>query len=288
MQKIAFVGLGKMGEPMAANLLQKGFKVTIVGHRRPEPVERLKELGAEIADTPAEAARTCDVAVLMLPTSTEVEEALTGSDGMAGTLPSGSIVVDCSTSDPVSTRKLAALLKEKGVGFVDAGVTRGIPGAKQGKLAYFVGGSSEDFERAKPVLEAMGDTFFYMGDVGAGHEAKIISNALSYGTVALVNEMLMLGKQFGLDLDMLKDALMCGAASKALESFGPRIIAHDYEPARVSVRNVRSHLTITRDIVPEGAELQLIPIAQKLYDDVAKLGYEDADMSAIGELWPKQ
>lgn len=286
MQRVAFIGLGKMGEPMAANLLQKGFKVTVVGHRRPEPIERLKALGADVAATPAEAAKNCEIAIVMLPGSSQVEQAIAGANGLAETLPSGAIVVDCSTSNPVSTRKLAKQLAEKRVGFVDVGVTRGVVGAKQGKLAYFIGGKPDDFERVKPALEAMGDTFFYMGDVGAGHETKNISNALSYGTVALVGEMLMLGQQFGLDLNALMEALMSGAPSKALESFGPSIIAHKYDPARVSVRNVCSHLAMTREIAPEGTALTLISTAKSLYDRVSERGFDEADMSAIAEIWP--
>jgi len=288
MQRVAFVGLGKMGEPMVANLLRKGFKVSVVGHRRPEPVGRLKELGADVAATPAEAAKDCELAILMLPGSPEVDRTIAGANGLAETLPSGSIIIDCSTSNPASTRKLAKRLADKGIGFIDAGVTRGVAGATQGKLAFFIGGKTEDFERARAALEAMGDTFFYMGDVGAGHETKNISNALSYGTVALVSEMLMLGKQIGLDLNALMRALMSGAPSKALESFGPTIIAHKYEPARVSIRNVRSHLSVTREITPESAALSLIPTAHRLYDKVSELGFNDADMSAIAETWPSK
>lgn len=286
MQRIAFIGLGAMGEPMVSNLLKAGFPVTIVGHRRPEPVARLKAAGANVAATASEAAKDADIAILMLPSSAEVEEVLVGGGGMAEALPSGCVVVDCSTSNPDSTRNLAGKLAGRGIGFVDAGVTRGVAGAKQGKLAYFVGGSDQDLERARPALEAMGDTIFEMGPVGAGHETKNLSNALSYGTVALVSEILMLGHRFGIDAGKLQEALMAGAASKALESFGPRIAAKEYSPARVSVYNVRSHLDVTQNL-KGGAELRMIDVAKGLYDEVAAHGHENADMSAIAELWPK-
>lgn len=287
MQRIAFVGLGKMGEPMVANLLKKGFEVTVVGNRRPEPVERLRALGAKVAATPAEAASGADLAILVLPTSAEVEASLTGPEGMAGALAAGSVVVDCSTSEPDSTRKLAAQLAERGVGFVDAGMTRGVVGAKQGKLAYFIGGSAEDFAKVRPALEAMGDTFFEMGPVGAGHETKNLSNALSYGTVALVGEVLLLGKRFGLDLNALQEALMSGASSKALESFGPRIIEREYAPARVSVGNVRYHLQTTRDITPEAVSLELLPRVEAMYERLVGMGLSEKDMSALAELWER-
>lgn len=285
-QRIAFAGLGNMGEPMVTNLLKSGFQVSAFD-KRPEPIARLQDLGAEAASSPAAAARHCDVAILSLPSSAEVEEVLTGPGGMADALPAGSTVVDCSTSNPKSTRALARALEAKGVGFVDAGLTGGVGGAKQGKLVYFVGGKPADFERVKPVLEAMGSTFFYMGTVGTGHETKNLSNALSYGTVALVGEILMLGKELGLDLNKLQAALMSGASSKALESFGPRIIAREYAPPRVSVGNVRLHLGMTDDIAPEGTKLGMIEVARELYDDLAKRGFSKEDMAAIAELWPK-
>ncbi len=286
MQRIAFVGLGNMGEPMVTNLLNNKFPVTVFD-MRPEPVERLKELGAESASSPAEAVRNCDIAILSLPSSVQVEAVLTGSGGMAEALPAGTTVVDCSTSNPKSTRALAKTLDAKGVGFVDAGLTGGVAGAKNGKLVYLVGGKEADFERVKPVLEAMGQTFFYMGGVGTGHETKNLSNALSYGTVALVGEILMLGKELGLDLDKLYEALMSGATSKALQSFGPGIISRKYDPVRVSVENVRLHLGMTEDICPDGAKLSILEVAQKLYDDLAGQGFQKEDMAAIAELWPK-
>lgn len=285
MQRIAFIGLGAMGEPMAANLLSRGFPVTIVKHRRAEPVDRLRQQGARVVDTPAAAAAGCDVAVLMLPSSREVEAVLTGAGGMAAALPPGSLVLDCSTSDPASTRRLAAMLADKKVAIVDAGVTRGVAGAKQAKLAYFVGGAEEDVARVRPVLDAMGDTVFHMGPVGAGHVTKSLSNALSYGTVALVGEMLMIGEKEGIDLKALQEALMAGAASKALESFGPRIIAHEYQPARVSIGNARQHLGVTETLLPKGGKLTLTVAAHKVFDEAAAKGHDGSDIASIAELW---
>src|SRR3546814_17037254 len=110
MQKIAFIGLGAMGEPMAPNLLARGFPVTIAKHRRPEPVERLRAQGAIVVDTLVAAAAACDAAVIMLPSSRDVEEVLTGQDGKTAALPAGSVVPACSTSDPAMSDKLAGTL----------------------------------------------------------------------------------------------------------------------------------------------------------------------------------
>lgn len=286
MQRVAFIGLGAMGEPMATNLLEKGFPVTIVGGRRPEPVARLKELGAKVAATPAEAARDCDVAIVVLPSSKEVEAVVAGKDGLVDGMPKGSVVVDCTTADPASTRMLGEKLAGKGVGFVDAGLTRGVAGAKGGTLAYFVGGDTADIEKAKPVLEGMGNTFFVMGPLGTGHATKVLSNALSYATVALVGEALTVGAQSGVDQAALQQALMAGAGSKALEAFGPRITKKEYTSPRVTIGNVCAHFGIAKSMADASATpLFVTSAAQEAYRWVAMRGHAADDMASIAELW---
>jgi 3-hydroxyisobutyrate dehydrogenase len=286
MQRIAFTGLGAMGEPMASNLLRKGFPVTVVGNRRPEPVERLRALGASVAGTPAEAARSCDIALVVLPTSREVEAVIAGPGGLLEGLAQGAVVVDCSTSDPASTRELGRMLAEKGIGFVDAGLTRGTAGAKDGKLAYFVGGEAADIAKAKPALEAMGDTFFVMGPLGSGHATKVLSNALSYATVALVGETLMLGGRLGLDPAALQQALMAGAGSKALEAFGPRIVRRQYDSPRVTIGNVCAHLGIAKSLAGAAeSPLFVTAAAGEVYRWTAMQGHGRSDMASIAELW---
>jgi 3-hydroxyisobutyrate dehydrogenase-like beta-hydroxyacid dehydrogenase len=271
---------------MATNLLAKGFQLTVIGHRRPEPVARLRDLGATVVESVADAARDCGIVILVLPSSREVEAVVLGEGGLLNSLAPGSIVVDCSTSDPAVTRELGERLSAKGIGMVDAPLTRGVLGAKQGKLAFFVGGKPEHIEQVKPYLAAMGDTFHLMGELGSGHATKTMTNALSYATVALVGEMLMLGDKLGINLNTLQEALMSGAASKALESFGPRIIAKEYESPRVSVQNVCAHLEIARDLATSNeASLPVLSSAEAVYQRVLDLGYARSDMSSIAELW---
>ncbi len=286
--RIAFVGLGAMGEPMAANLVRKGMRVTVVGHRRPEPAQRLRGLGAETAETAGAAARDSEVVVLMLPGSGEVERIVEGADGVLQHARPGALVIDCSTSDPASSRRLAGRLAEKEVAFVDAPVTRGVQGAQQGKLAFFVGGSADAIARARPVLECMGDTFFEMGGVGAGHATKIISQVLSYATVALVSEALMLGHAQGLDLGALQQALLAGSGSKALESFGPRIVARQYSAPRVKVGDVCAHMDVA-DAMAAGttAARAVTGAAADVYRVVATLGHAREDVATLAELWPR-
>lgn len=286
MRNIGFIGIGAMGEPMAANLIGKDFRVTVMKHRRAEPAERLQRAGAKVADTPRGAVAGCEIVLLSLPTSREVEAVVLGREGVLENAAPGATVVDCSTSNPASTRKLARLLKERGIAFVDAPVTRGIAGARQGTLAFFLGGEERDISKVKPALEAMGNTFAHVGPVGAAHTVKIISNVLSYATVALVNEALMVGAKSGLDPEVLQRALMEGASSKALESFGPRIVKGEYDPPRVSIDHVCEDMLLAQELASAAsAPLFGIGVAQEIYRLAQSQGHGARDLSIIAELW---
>lgn len=288
MVQVAFIGIGAMGEPMAANLLTKGFAVTVVKHRRVEPATRLQSAGAKVAATAAEAMNGSQYAVLCLPTSAQVEQAVTGEQGLIHNAAAGSVVIDCTTGDAEVSRRIAALLAKKNVTYIDAGLTRGVAGAKSGTLAYFIGGEPAEIEKAMPVLKAMGDTFVRIGPVGHGHTAKVISNVLSYGTVALVNEAMMLGGRSGLDLKALFDALMQGAPSKALEAFGPRIVAGEYDPPRVTVDHVCDDMMLAQKLAAQAmAPIAMFATAQEIYRQSGMRGDGARDMSIVRELWRK-
>lgn len=285
MSKIGFVGVGAMGEPMVANLLRKGFEVTVLKHRRPDAVKRLEAQGAKITSSRAELAAN-PVVVLCLPTSREVEEAVVGEDGLNQKMGHDTLVVDCSTSNPDSTVRLGKLLKERKIGFVAAPMTRGVLGAKQGSLAFFLGGEKEDIGKAKPVLEAMGNTFIEFALASHAHTAKVISNVLSYSTVAVVNEALMLGAKKGLDLGILHKALMEGAPSKSLEAFGPRIISGEYEPPRVTIDHVCEDMVLAQELAAgTTSPIFMHSTAQELYRMLKARGDGERDISAIAEIW---
>ncbi len=285
--RVAFIGLGAMGEPMAGHLLKAGHEVTIVGHRRPEPVARLRELGAKVAATPQEAAAGCAAVVLMLPSSEEVRRVTLGPDGVASAMTAGACLVDCSTSDPAVTLAIAADLAARGIDMVDAPVTRGVQGARDGKLAFFVGGADAAVARIEPLLAAMGDTFLRMGPVGSGHVTKVLVQALSYGTVALVSEALLAGASRGIELPALQEALMAGAGSKALESFGPRIAARQLVPARVVVADAARHLDIALQLLHDaGLARPVHAAAAAMLEQVVARGHAGSDLAALRETWP--
>ncbi len=284
--RVALIGIGAMGEPMGANLAKKGFELRLLRHRRNEPAARLEALGATICGSVGETVAGCDAVVLALPGSRQVEAVVEGAEGVLQAARSGSIVIDCTTADPASTRRLGAELAGRDIGLVDAGMTRGVAGARQGTLAFFLGGEARHIERARPVLQALGDTFVHVGPLGDGHTAKLISNVLSYATVALVNEAFMLGARSGLDLGRLHEALGEGAPSKALDAFGPRLRSGEYEPPRVTVEHVCDDMTMLQALAATTASsVSMLSSAQELYRLLLMQGSGARDLSAIAELW---
>ncbi|HEY8566006.1 MAG TPA: NAD(P)-dependent oxidoreductase [Beijerinckiaceae bacterium] len=195
---IGFIGVGLMGHGMAKNLVEKGFDLTIMGHRNRAPVESLVGRGAKEARTPAEVAAASSIVHLCVTGSAQVEALCSGPDGlMAGAKP-GSIIVDCSTSDPVSTKKLSAAFAERGVAFIDAPLSRTPKEAEAGTLDTMVGADEATFARVKPVFEAWAAKIVHVGPVGAGHTMKLINNFVAMGYGALYAEALTLAAKAGL------------------------------------------------------------------------------------------
>ncbi|MEO5695179.1 MAG: NAD(P)-dependent oxidoreductase [Usitatibacter sp.] len=285
--RVAFVGLGAMGEPMAANLLKRGTSVTAVAHRRRDALERLEQLGARAASTPQDAGRDADIAVLMLPASSDVESVIFGPSGLASGMREGGLVIDCGTSDPECTRDVAARLHSQGIAMVDAPVSRGVAGARDASLCYFIGGCPEDIERARPVLAQMGNELHVMGSVGSGHAAKLLNNLVSLSTVVLVSEALALGRAAGLDDRTLLAALGAGSASSSiLASHGARIAEGQHQPG-FTIDLARKDLALAMAL----ASHRMVPswvgaAAHQAYVAAAARGRGALDVAAVNELPP--
>jgi len=176
--KAAFLGLGAIGQPMAAAIVRAGFPVA-VWNRTAERARMLGEAtGARVARSPAEAARGADVVITCLPTSPDVESLLGGEDGLLMGMREGSVLVDCTSGDPSTSRRIAARLAERGIGFLDAPVSGGVSGAEQGALTVMVGGDPGLLEHVRPVLKAFGKKIVHCGAIGAGDALKAVNNAL--------------------------------------------------------------------------------------------------------------
>ncbi|MEA5442170.1 NAD(P)-dependent oxidoreductase [Cyanobium gracile] len=283
---VAFIGLGALGAPMATNLLAKGFALTV--HNRNRERERpLAAAGARRATSPAEAARDAPVLALCLSDDIAVAEVLLGRGGatdgaaQAGLRP-GSLVLDFSTIAPASSRAMAAALAERGVAYLDAPVTGGTEGARAGTLSVLVGGEASDLERARPVLEAVGQTITHLGPVGAGQEAKAVNQVLVAGGYAAVAEALALGQRLGLPMEAVRQALLGGAAgSWALEHRGGSMLRGEF-PLGFRLRLHRKDLAIALEAAAIGGlELPLARQVAAMEDDLITAGHGDEDVSAL-------
>ncbi len=206
MNMIGFVGLGRMGRPMASNLSRKGFRLAVHDINR-DAVAELELLQAKGVASVAEAARDSEIVVTMLPNSAVVEEVVAGEGGVLQHAKPGTLIMDMSTVSPETTDALAARAAAKGMAFVDAPVGRLAAHADRGESLFMVGAAPRDFERVKPLLEAMGNTIFHCGAVGTGIRTKLVNNLLAVASCQLNAEALALSQRFGLDLERTLDVL---------------------------------------------------------------------------------
>ena len=197
MERIGFVGVGLMGHGMAANILAAGHPLTVIAHSNRTPVEDLVSKGAEEATDLAALARASDIVHICAPGSPQVEAIV---DGMIDHLPEGAVVVDCSTSNPVSTEALAAKLAERGFAMADAPLGGTPVQAEAGELTAMVGATEETFARIEPVLATWAKTIRRVGEPGAGHKMKLLNNFVSLGYAAIYAEALALAEKSGLGI----------------------------------------------------------------------------------------
>lgn len=222
--RIGFVGTGTMGGPMAVRMLAAGHDLTFL-RRGPTPMsETVDAAGGAPVGQLSEVVRGAEAIVLMLPGSAQVEAVLAEPGLRAGLAP-GTIVIDCSTSDPASTRRIASGLASIGVAFCDAPVVRGQAGARDGTLAFYMGGTETDVARARKVLAPCGTDFVHVGDAGSGHTAKVLNNAVSITTLSLLAEAFGLARAQGISPDRLFDVLtLSNADSASLRQYRPMLL----------------------------------------------------------------
>ena len=210
---IGFIGLGTMGGPMAANVLRRGFKVfgyDVDG----SACKKLEAVGMATCASPAEAARQAEIVVTMLPTEVEVEAACLDPGGVVEGARPGLLLVEMSTIDPDASRSIAGRLRERGIDMIDAPVARGSKEAELGKLLIFVGGTEQQLERARALLECMGEIILHIGPQGQALVAKLVNNLLGLGTLAVVAEAFAIGRQGGVSLEtMIKVATSTAATN---------------------------------------------------------------------------
>jgi 3-hydroxyisobutyrate dehydrogenase len=232
--RVGFIGLGIMGSRMAANLSSGGTpahpcELTVWNRTRATAEQWAERHGAMVADTPAALAGSSDVVITMVVDGPQVEAALFGEEGVASGARAGLLVVDMSTIGPAAARRIGTALAERGLTFMDAPVTGSSPKAEDGTLTIMAGGSEVDFQRARPLFEAMGELIVHVGALGHGQMVKLINNAVAAINTAVAGEALLFGKRAGVDLDALLQVMNAGSGSSAMLALkAPAMRAHDY------------------------------------------------------------
>ena len=282
-ERIGFIGLGVMGRPMARNLLARGFSV--VAHSRSRgPVDELVAAGAQAARTPADVARQSAIVVTMVPDSPDVEAVLEGADGVFATLAPGSLIIDCSTIAPAVARRLAARAAELGSAMIDAPVSGGEVGAKSASLSIMIGGDAPAVERARPLLEAMGnkERIVHIGPSGSGQLCKVCNQMVIGGTLAAVSEAFALARKAGVDPARVRTVLLGGfASSRVLDAHGERILNANYVPG-FRTRLFAKDLGIAADTLAEyQTPAPVAAVVQQLVTALVAAGHADTDYSAL-------
>ena len=281
-RKVAFLGLGIMGRPMAGHLASAGFDLTVWNRTASKAEEFAAEHGAQAAATPAEAAAGADAAITMVPDTPEVEAVLLGEDGVADGLGLGALCIDMSTIAPSASRSIAERLAEREISFLDAPVTGSRPKAEDGTLTIMVGGPEEDFGRARPLFEAMGEKIVHVGPHGHGELAKVINNTLAAINAAALGEALTMARTAGLDTEALLEVVKAGSGGSAMvELKADPMLEHDFEPLfklEHMLKDVRHCIAEARAL---GVELRLAEIAEKLYSEAGEQGLGEQDFAAV-------
>ena len=256
---VGFVGVGLMGHGMAKNLVSKGWPLVVLGHRKREPVEHLKSLGAREAATPRELAAQCEIVHLCVTGSPQVEALMRGPDGLLAGAAPGTVIIDCSTSNPVSTLQLAAEASARGITFVDAPLSRTPKEAEAGTLDTMVGAEPEVFARIEPVLRAWAGNVVHLGPVGLGHKMKLINNFVAMGYAALFSEALAIARKSGLTVEQFHSVIGSGRMrSPFYDTFMQWTLAGDENAHRFTIANAHKDMRYLAAMANEAGAVNLL------------------------------
>jgi 3-hydroxyisobutyrate dehydrogenase len=294
MSRIAFIGLGHMGGPMAANLLKAGHQLHVFDLVAPA-VEHAVAQGAVAAANATDAVANADVVISMLPASRHVEGLYLGDSGLLAHIPAGALVIDCSTIAPASAQKVAKAAAQRDLAMLDAPVSGGTAGAAAGTLTFIVGGDAETLERAKPILSAMGKNIFHVGGSGAGQVAKLCNNMALGVIMAVTGEALALGVSHGLDAKVLSQMMAVSTGrSWATEVCNPWPGVLENAPASRGYTGGFGNDLMLKDLglaaeaaMSVGASIPLGELARNLYAMNSRAGHGGLDFSSVVKLVAK-
>lgn len=281
---VAFLGLGTMGSRQAAALARAGHDLTVYNRTLERARTWTQDHGGRMATSPADAATGVEMVITMVVDGPQVEALLLGSDGAAETATAGALFVDMSTIAPGEARRIGARLRERGFGFVDAPVTGSADKAANGTLTIMAGGDSEDVQRARPLLEAMGEQVLHVGPLGHGQTIKLIHNAVAAVNLATLAQALVVGGRTGVDQQALMSILSAGAAgSTMLERKGAAMAEHDFTPLFKLDHMLKDLRYCLQEAAAATVPFPFASAAADLYTAASAHGLGEQDFSAVLE-----
>lgn len=272
-QQIAFLGLGVMGGAMAANLARSGYPIKVWNRTPNRPGSQMaNNAGATVVSSIREAVESADIVFSCVGDVPDVEAVLLGSGGVAESARPGTLVIDTSTIGPDAARQIGAELKNRNLRFLDAPISGGDIGAKNGTLTIMVGGEPADFEESKPLLEVLGRTICLCGPVGSGQGVKLCNQVLAAIHMVALCEAMQLAQQQGIDPDLIIEVCSTGAAgSWALSNLGPKIVASDFQPGFM-IQHMLKDLRLVQETLNSSQEqLPGVELADRLFKIVQQL-----------------
>lgn len=282
-KRVAFLGIGNMGWPMAANLVKAGFEVTVADVVPGRAESFAAETGGKAAASPAEAAKGADCVVTIVPTSKQVAEAV---EAVGPSLAKGMLVIDMTSGQPGRTREIAAALADKGVAMIDCPVSGGVPRAKTGQLAIMAGGEEADLDRADAVLKAMGTSIHRCGPIGAGQAMKALNNLVSAGGYLIGIEALLIGQRFGLDPAKMVDVLNAstGMNNSTQKKFKEYVLSRRFDAGfglDLMVKDLSIALEVGRETT---TPTPFAALCREMWASAAALLGPGADHTAVAKL----
>lgn len=290
-RNIGFIGLGLMGRPMALNLLKAGHRLT-VWNRTPSRAQELVSAGATLAKTPLEVAAASDILITIVSDPPALESVLWGSEeqknGALAALKAGRIYIDSSTVSPALAKRISAACQKQGVGFLDAPVTGGDWGAREGNLVFMIGGEAETLKEAEPIFGIMGKKWFHLGPNGAGQTVKLAMNSILALEVGAMAEAIALVTRAGLSGEKLVEVMQASMArSGVLDVKSPLMLKGDYKPS-FPLRLMHKDLSLALELANQlGVPLPTTAVAREVYNAVQGEAQEDLDYSAVMRFWKK-
>jgi len=271
--RIGWIGVGVMGKSMCTHLLRAGYKCTVMT-RTPAKLQPVIDLGATAVATPGAVAADSDIIFTMVGFPSDVREVYFGPNGIFETIRPGSVVVDCTTSEPALAVEIAHKAQEKGIAALDAPVSGGDIGAREARLTFMVGGERSTYDRVLPILQVMGKSFNFMGAAGSGQHTKMVNQTLIATNIIGVVEGLLYGYKAGLNLEDVIKAVAPGAAgSWSLSNYGPRMLVRNFDPGFFVEHFIKDMGIALEEARKMNIQLPGLELSHRLYLELKAMGH---------------